>query len=66
VNAYVKTCTFIALLDPWMSLIVRKTKNCYKPNQVTSLKDLSDSCFYEMFLMKNRMKNKIEMGHFNV
>ena len=46
----------------WLS---RKTKTC-DPSQVTSLKDLKDSCFYVMFLMKYGMKNKVELGHFNV
>jgi len=55
-----KLAHFIALLDPWMVLLSTKTKICCKPNQVTNLEDLSDSCFYVMFLMKNGMKNKVE------
>ena len=41
---------------------LEKQKLVVKPNHFTNLKDLSDSYLYVMFLMKNRMKYKVEIS----
>ena len=59
------THLLLSLIIGWFWLS-RKTNICCNPNQVTSLKYLSDLYFYVKFLMKNRIKNKVELGHFNL